>query len=49
VRTDNGVVTLAGTAGSQAEKDLVTRIVGNLEGIQKVRNRMTVGNILHTP
>jgi osmotically-inducible protein OsmY len=49
VRTDNGVVTLAGIAGSQAEKDLVTRIVGNLDGIRQVRNRMTVGNILHTP
>jgi osmotically-inducible protein OsmY len=42
VHTDNGVVTLTGAATSQAEKDLVTRIVKNIEGYRSVRNRMTI-------
>lgn len=42
VRTDHGVVTLTGTARSRAEKDLASRIVGNLEGVRKVRNLMAV-------
>jgi len=42
VRTENGVATLTGSARSKAERDLVTRIVRNLEGIRKVRNQMTV-------
>ena len=42
VRTDNGVVTLTGAAKSKAEKDLVTRIARNIQGIRMVRNRMTV-------
>jgi len=42
VRTDAGVVTLTGAAGSRAEKQLVTRIVKNIEGIRRVLNRMTV-------
>jgi hyperosmotically inducible protein len=42
VHTDNGFVTLAGTAKSQAERDLATRIVKNVEGVRRVRNQMTV-------
>jgi len=42
VRTDNGVVSLTGSARSQAEKLLVTRIVKNTEGIRRVHNQMTV-------
>jgi osmotically-inducible protein OsmY len=42
VHTENGTVSLTGTAKSQAEKDLVTRIVQNIEGVRKVRNQMTV-------
>ena len=42
VRTDNGVVQLTGSAKSQAEKLLVTRIVKNIEGIRRVRNQLTV-------
>ena len=42
VRTEHGVVTLSGAAKSKAERDLVTRIIRNIEGIRKVRNQMTV-------
>jgi osmotically-inducible protein OsmY len=42
VHTENAIVSLTGTAKSKAEKDLVTRIVRNIEGIRRVLNRMTV-------
>ncbi|MGA2081592.1 MAG: BON domain-containing protein [Holophaga sp.] len=42
VRTENGVVTLTGTAKSKAEKERVSQIVRSIEGIRQVRNRMTV-------
>jgi osmotically-inducible protein OsmY len=42
VATEHGVVHLSGTARSKAEKNLVTRIVRNIEGIKSVRNTMMV-------
>lgn len=42
VETDNGVVVLTGTAGSKAEKDLVSKIVEDINGVTKVDNRMAV-------
>lgn len=42
VRTENGVVSLTGPARSRAEKERVTRIVRNIEGIRRVRNLMTI-------
>ena len=42
VHTENGIVQLAGAAASKAEKDRVSSIVKNIEGIRGVRNQMTV-------
>jgi len=42
VETDNGVVTLTGTARNLAEIDLVTKLVNDVNGVAKVDNRMTI-------
>lgn len=42
VETDNGVVTLSGKARNMAEIDLVTKLVEDVNGVNKVNNRMTV-------
>jgi len=42
VATSGGVVTLTGTARSQAEKDLAARIARQVDGVRSVHNRMTV-------
>jgi osmotically-inducible protein OsmY len=42
VRTENGVVTLTGRVGSKAERELVTRIAKNVEGIRAVRNKLAI-------
>jgi hyperosmotically inducible protein len=42
VVTKNGLVTLYGKAGSTAEKDLVTKIVNDVNGVNRVTNRMTI-------
>ena len=42
VVTKNGLVTLFGQAGSTAEKDLVTKIVNDVNGVKRVTNRMTI-------
>jgi osmotically-inducible protein OsmY len=42
VRTENGVVTLTGTARTREEKELVGRIARNIEGIRKVQNLVKV-------
>ena len=42
VVTNNGVVTLYGKAGSTAEKDSVTKIVNDVNGVKRVTNRMTI-------
>ena len=43
VATKLGVVTAGGRAASAAEKDLVTRLIRDVNGVKKVKNRMTVG------
>lgn len=42
VESYGGVVTVIGTAESQAQKDLVTRIVTDISGVRAVNNEMTV-------
>ncbi len=42
VRTENGVVYLSGTAKNQAEKDLVTKLVSDIDGVDRVVNEMVI-------
>jgi len=42
VDTNGGVVTLSGTAMNAAEKDLVTKLVTDINGVKSVNNLMTV-------
>jgi hyperosmotically inducible protein len=42
VTTTEGVVTLGGTAKNDAEKDLVTKLVGDINGVKSVVNNMTI-------
>ena len=42
VKTKNGVVTVSGNAKNAAEKDLVTKLAGDVHGVKNVKNRMTV-------
>jgi hyperosmotically inducible protein len=42
VDAKDGVVTLRGTANSQAEKDLTTRYAQDVDGVTRVDNKMTV-------
>lgn len=42
VDTQNGIVTVNGMAGNQAEKDLVTRLVSDVNGVRGVNNEMSV-------
>jgi osmotically-inducible protein OsmY len=42
VATDNGVVTLSGQAKNDAERDLVTKLTEDVEGVNNVVNKMTV-------
>jgi len=42
VETKQGVVTLSGKAANAAEKDLATKIVNDVHGVQSVNNRMTI-------
>jgi len=42
VHTVEGVVTLTGTAKNAAEKDLVTKLVSDVNGVLRVDNRMTI-------
>jgi osmotically-inducible protein OsmY len=42
VSTLNGVVSLHGEAKNPAERDLVTKLVEDIHGVQSVHNRMTV-------
>ena len=41
VETDKGVVTLTGKADNSAEKDLVTKLVEDIDGVKSVDNNMT--------
>lgn len=42
VRTRRGAVTLEGRAANAAERDLVTRLVKDINGVRKVKNRMSL-------
>jgi len=43
VTTKRGVVTVKGKARNAAEKDLVTKLVNDVNGVKSVKNKMTVG------
>jgi len=43
VETKNGVVTLSGKAKNAAEIDLVTKYVSDIKGVNRVKNKMTIG------
>lgn len=43
VDTKRGVVTMGGKARNAAEKELVTKLVNDLNGVKSVKNRMTIG------
>jgi len=42
VETKNGVVTLYGKAKNAAEKSLITKLVGDINGVERVKNKMVV-------
>lgn len=42
ITTKNGVITIKGTAGSDAEKALVSQLASTVRGAQSVNNQMTV-------
>ncbi len=42
VVTRHGCVTLTGIAGNEAEKTLVTKLVSDIRGVSRLRNRMTI-------
>ncbi len=42
VTTNNGVVTLSGQAKNDAERDLVTKLAEDVEGVNNVVNKMTI-------
>ena len=42
VETRDGVVTVSGVAGSAAEKKQVTNLAGDIHGVDKVENEMTI-------
>ena len=42
VTTTEGIVTLGGRARNSAEKDLVTKLVSDINGVKSVVNKMTI-------
>ncbi len=42
VTTNNGIVTLSGKAKNEAERDLVTKLTEDVEGVNNVVNKMTI-------
>jgi len=42
IKTDNGEVTLSGMARNAAEKDLVSKLVSDINGVTKVNNQMSI-------
>ena len=48
VETKDGVVTLSGKAKNAAEKDLVTKLVSDINGVKKVVNNMRIESALKT-
>jgi len=45
VSTTDGIVTVSGTAKNAAEKDLVTKLVNDINGVKSVVNNMTIEGI----
>lgn len=43
VSTKNGIVTVSGIAKNSAEKELVTKLVQNIDGVKSLNNEMTIG------
>jgi osmotically-inducible protein OsmY len=43
VTTKRGAVTVGGKAKNAAEKDLVTKLIKDINGVKSVKNRMTIG------
>ena len=43
VSTNNGIVTVSGVAKNGAEKDLITKLVNNINGVKGLKNEMSVG------
>jgi osmotically-inducible protein OsmY len=46
VKTDEGVVTLGGTARSAADKALVVKLATDIDGVRSVVNTMTIASAL---
>jgi len=46
VTTRNGKVMLTGIAENEAEKSLVSELVGDIQGVTSVQNQMTVKNVI---
>jgi len=44
VNTEKGVVTLSGVAKTPEEKELVTKLASDINGVKKVVNQMTIGS-----
>ncbi|MCX6145094.1 MAG: BON domain-containing protein [Ignavibacteriales bacterium] len=42
VETNRGVVTLSGKAKNAAERDLVTKLVGDIDGVKSIKNLMII-------
>lgn len=42
VTTKDGVVTVSGVAKNGAEKDLVTKLIQNIDGVKSLKNEMTI-------
>jgi osmotically-inducible protein OsmY len=42
VETNDGMVTMYGKANNAAEKDLITKLVNDVNGVKSVNNRMTI-------
>ena len=49
VETKEGVVTLYGKADNAAEKNLVTKLVNDINGVKRVNNRMTIAGKMNSP
>lgn len=49
VFSEDGTITLKGEAASQAQKDLTTEYVKDVEGVKKVKNEMTVLSAVKKP
>jgi osmotically-inducible protein OsmY len=49
VFVDNGIVTLKGEAGNQAQKDLAGEYAKDIKGVKDVKNEMTIAQIANEP